>query len=260
VVLFGPDANLTPDRRRDSFKLACLLRPVPGPIRSLSLAAGPGPPWSDFLWPFPPGRRPNTRGRGPMPSAWEAGRIPSPAPSFWCRGTRCPGAPAAWRPAAHSCDRPYGSPRDWDSGQGLGQLPAGLVTQIGLDRVTARVGWYLWPALRAAAVLWPWPRTRTTACWTGDSDRPRSRDGPRRLVPVTGLTGCCGTVTLAEVSGDCLLGWRLGSAPIAWRPGWWPPAVSWPRQLRRVTPPPRPVCGPARFARSRRWRLRVVMR
>jgi hypothetical protein len=66
VVLFGPDAVLTPDRRRDSFKLACFPRPVPGLTRSLSLAAGPGPPWSDFLWPFP---RPATEHPRPGPNA-----------------------------------------------------------------------------------------------------------------------------------------------------------------------------------------------
>ena len=66
MVLFGPYAVLTPDRRRDSFKLACLPRPVPGLIRSLSLAAGPGPPWSDFLWPFP---RPAIEHPRPGPNA-----------------------------------------------------------------------------------------------------------------------------------------------------------------------------------------------
>ena len=85
VVLFGPYAVLTPDRRRDSFKLACLPRPVPGLARSLSLAAGPGPPWFDCLWPFP---RPVTERPRPGPDA------------IGMRG-------------------------------------------IGLDRVTARVGWFL---------------------------------------------------------------------------------------------------------------------
>ena len=50
------------------------------------------------------GRLPIARGRGPMPSAWEAGRIPSPAPSFWGCDTHCllgwrlGSAPVAWRP------------------------------------------------------------------------------------------------------------------------------------------------------------------
>ena len=106
VVLFGSGAVLTLDRRRDSFKSSCLLRPDPGPIRSLSLAAGPAGP--AHLGPafcgHSPGRLPIARGRGPMPSAWEAGRIPSPAPSFWGCDTHCllgwrlGSAPVAWRP------------------------------------------------------------------------------------------------------------------------------------------------------------------
>ena len=91
VVLFGPDANLTPDRRRDSFKLACLLRPVPGPIRSLSLAAGPGPPWSDFLWPFPPaGDRTLAAGAQCRRHERQVGSLLRPLPS----GVVAPGAPA----------------------------------------------------------------------------------------------------------------------------------------------------------------------